>query len=158
VTLLHGDCVPVMEGMEPASVDAVVTDPPYGIGFMGKDWDRMGAKLRGSAERIGILPTAIPALIEEVERLREGVKRLASPDEMAGMGVTEEMTGGAAVELRARMSYARALLEAESAAVEEIEVQGAAVPAQPGTLGTTGPTSGRVGRNAAAPARQEEVT
>ncbi len=35
----HGDCIDVMAGMEPESVDAIVTDPPYNIGFMGKAWD-----------------------------------------------------------------------------------------------------------------------
>jgi site-specific DNA-methyltransferase (adenine-specific) len=28
-----------MRGMEAESVDAVVTDPPYGLEFMGKEWD-----------------------------------------------------------------------------------------------------------------------
>ena len=37
--VIQGDCLTVMRGMEPASVDAVVTDPPYGLNFMGKDWD-----------------------------------------------------------------------------------------------------------------------
>lgn len=37
--LLHGDCRPVMAGLPAASVDAVVCDPPYGLSFMGKDWD-----------------------------------------------------------------------------------------------------------------------
>lgn len=38
--MIHtGDCIEVMAGMEAESVDAVVTDPPYGIGFMGKTWD-----------------------------------------------------------------------------------------------------------------------
>src|SRR5262245_49493922 len=40
--ILTGDCVEVMAEMEPASVDAVVTDPPYGLHFMGKTWDRFG--------------------------------------------------------------------------------------------------------------------
>ena len=35
----HGDCLDVMRGMADASVDAVVSDPPYGLGFMGKTWD-----------------------------------------------------------------------------------------------------------------------
>ncbi len=35
----HGDCLDVMAGMDPESVDAIVTDPPYNIGFMGKAWD-----------------------------------------------------------------------------------------------------------------------
>ena len=37
--LLHGDCRAVMAGLPAASVDAVVCDPPYGLSFMGKDWD-----------------------------------------------------------------------------------------------------------------------
>jgi site-specific DNA-methyltransferase (adenine-specific) len=37
--IVHGDCLDVMAAMEPESVDAVVTDPPYGLGFMGKAWD-----------------------------------------------------------------------------------------------------------------------
>jgi site-specific DNA-methyltransferase (adenine-specific) len=39
VTLYHGDCIEVMRTLPDSSVDAVVTDPPYGLEFMGKDWD-----------------------------------------------------------------------------------------------------------------------
>ena len=39
VTLWHGDCLDVLRTLPDASVDAVVTDPPYGLEFMGKDWD-----------------------------------------------------------------------------------------------------------------------
>jgi site-specific DNA-methyltransferase (adenine-specific) len=35
-----GDCLDVLRAMPDASVDAVVTDPPYGLHFMGKAWDR----------------------------------------------------------------------------------------------------------------------
>jgi hypothetical protein len=38
-TLHHGDCLEVMATMADNSVDAVVTDPPYGLAFMGKRWD-----------------------------------------------------------------------------------------------------------------------
>jgi DNA modification methylase len=41
MTVRRGDCVEVMSGMEPDSVDAIVTDPPYGLEFMGKEWDRI---------------------------------------------------------------------------------------------------------------------
>ena len=37
--VLHGDCVEQMRTLPEASIDACVTDPPYGIGFMGKEWD-----------------------------------------------------------------------------------------------------------------------
>ena len=39
VTLYHGDCLDVLAELPDASVDAVVTDPPYGLEFMGKEWD-----------------------------------------------------------------------------------------------------------------------
>lgn len=37
----HGDCLEVMAEMPSESVEAVVTDPPYGLGFMGKEWDSL---------------------------------------------------------------------------------------------------------------------
>jgi site-specific DNA-methyltransferase (adenine-specific) len=37
--LLLGDCLEVMKTLPDCSVDAVVTDPPYGLSFMGKRWD-----------------------------------------------------------------------------------------------------------------------
>lgn len=39
----NGDCLEVLRQMPDDFVDAVVTDPPAGIGFMGKAWDRMKA-------------------------------------------------------------------------------------------------------------------
>ncbi|OMS46495.1 DNA methyltransferase [Burkholderia pseudomallei] len=41
-TLHLGDCRDVLKGIPDASVDAIVTDPPYELGFMGRDWDRSG--------------------------------------------------------------------------------------------------------------------
>jgi hypothetical protein len=35
----HGDCLEVLRTLPDCSVDAVVTDPPYGLSFMGKRWD-----------------------------------------------------------------------------------------------------------------------
>jgi site-specific DNA-methyltransferase (adenine-specific) len=35
-----GDCVEVLERMPAESIDAVVTDPPYGISFMNTGWDK----------------------------------------------------------------------------------------------------------------------
>jgi DNA modification methylase len=39
VTLHHGDCLDVLAALPDNSVDAVVTDPPYGLEFMGREWD-----------------------------------------------------------------------------------------------------------------------
>ena len=38
--LIHGDCLERLRELPDCSVDSVVTDPPAGIGFMGKDWDK----------------------------------------------------------------------------------------------------------------------
>jgi DNA modification methylase len=37
--VITGDCRKAMCEMQPESVDAIVTDPPYGLSFMGKGWD-----------------------------------------------------------------------------------------------------------------------
>lgn len=42
IDLRAGDCRHVLAAMPDASVDAVVTDPPYELGFMGKKWDGTG--------------------------------------------------------------------------------------------------------------------
>lgn len=34
-----GDCLEVMKDLDDNSIDAILTDPPYGISFMGKQWD-----------------------------------------------------------------------------------------------------------------------
>lgn len=35
----HGDCREVMAKLDAESVDSIVCDPPYGLSFMGKEWD-----------------------------------------------------------------------------------------------------------------------
>jgi site-specific DNA-methyltransferase (adenine-specific) len=56
--LYLGDCLEVMAGMEPDSVDAVVTDPPYGLGFMGKAWDGMPPGPETAAAMLRVLKPA----------------------------------------------------------------------------------------------------
>jgi DNA modification methylase len=41
-TLYNGDCREVMKTLADCSVDSVVCDPPYELGFMAKHWDRSG--------------------------------------------------------------------------------------------------------------------
>ena len=54
-TLAVGDCVEVMRAMESESVDAVVTDPPYGLSFMGKKWDYDVPGVEAFAEMLRVL-------------------------------------------------------------------------------------------------------
>ena len=37
--IIHGDSLEKLREMPENSIDAVVTDPPYGLSFMGKKWD-----------------------------------------------------------------------------------------------------------------------
>ena len=53
--ILSGDCVEVMRGMDDESVDAIVTDPPYGLGFMGKAWDDLPPGLEWAQECLRVL-------------------------------------------------------------------------------------------------------
>lgn len=42
IRIINGECVAALRDMPDASIDAVVTDPPYELGFMGKRWDGTG--------------------------------------------------------------------------------------------------------------------
>jgi len=52
--IYHGDCIEVMKRLASNSIDAVVTDPPYGIRFKGVAWDgadikrKVGERANGS--------------------------------------------------------------------------------------------------------------
>lgn len=37
--LLLGDCIDKLKELDDNSIDSIVTDPPYGLSFMGKKWD-----------------------------------------------------------------------------------------------------------------------
>lgn len=53
---LHlGDCLEAMRAMADNSVDSIVTDPPYGIRFMGKSWD--GADIEERAAYRASMPS-----------------------------------------------------------------------------------------------------
>lgn len=45
-TIIQGDCLEVMKRIPDNSIDTIITDPPYGLAFMGKDWDSFSTKGR----------------------------------------------------------------------------------------------------------------
>lgn len=49
VKVIEGDCLSILRDLPDGCVDAVITDPPYGLEFMGKEWD----SFRGEAWRVG---------------------------------------------------------------------------------------------------------
>lgn len=36
----HADCLELMQKLPENSIDTIITDPPYGLSFMGKEWDK----------------------------------------------------------------------------------------------------------------------
>ncbi len=53
-TLYCGDCLDILPDLEP--VETCITDPPYGISFMSKEWDHdhfeiAVARIRAEAEQ-----------------------------------------------------------------------------------------------------------
>jgi site-specific DNA-methyltransferase (adenine-specific) len=42
IRLLNGNCLEELKKLEDNSIDSIVTDPPYELGFMGKAWDASG--------------------------------------------------------------------------------------------------------------------
>lgn len=53
--VVHGDCLEIMKMLPDNSVDSIVTDPPYGLGFMGKAWDALPPGLEWAAECLRVL-------------------------------------------------------------------------------------------------------
>ena len=41
-TIYNGDCLEVLKDIDTNSMDAIITDPPYELGFMSKSWDGTG--------------------------------------------------------------------------------------------------------------------
>ncbi len=61
--IVCGDCIEVMKGFREESIDCVVTDPPYGIGFMGKEWDKALPPHEAFAEMFRVLKPGALAFV-----------------------------------------------------------------------------------------------
>ena len=61
--LLHGDCLEQMKTLPDNSIDAIVSDPPYGISFMAKKWDYDVPKVDVWQEAMRVLKPGGHALI-----------------------------------------------------------------------------------------------
>jgi site-specific DNA-methyltransferase (adenine-specific) len=60
--VLLGDCREVLKTLEPESIDALVTDPPAGISFMGKAWDSYESLAHFQADLTVIFKEALRVL------------------------------------------------------------------------------------------------
>jgi DNA modification methylase len=61
--IIHGDCIEKMREMPDASVTAIITDPPYGLGFMGKGWDKVLPDPKAWAECLRVLKPGGVAMV-----------------------------------------------------------------------------------------------
>ena len=66
---LHNeDCLLTMKNMETNSIDCIVTDPPYGYSFMGKDWDKVVPSVEIWSECLRVMKPGAFAFIMSAPR------------------------------------------------------------------------------------------
>ena len=63
IKLHQGKCEIVLKQFEENSVDSIVTDPPYGLKFMGKKWDYDVPSVEIWKENLRVLKPGGTALI-----------------------------------------------------------------------------------------------
>ena len=71
--ILQGDCLVELKKLKENSVDTVITDPPYGIGFMGKEWDNFS-----------------PSAVEKMKESADGRAKERTDGRKAGHGVARD--------------------------------------------------------------------
>jgi DNA modification methylase len=66
--LIHANCIDVLRNLPDNSVDCIVTDPPYGYSFMGKDWDKAVPSVETWRECLRVLKPGAFAFIMSAPR------------------------------------------------------------------------------------------
>ena len=86
VVLHLDDCLDVLRTMEADSIDAVGTDPPYGLEFMGREWDGASGFRRSLNEADASRDTVF------------GRTSRTSPEFSTGLGKFSKSTSGSVIE------------------------------------------------------------
>jgi DNA modification methylase len=87
--LTCGDCIEVMRGLPDNSVDAICTDPPYGLGFLNKQWDCAVPGDDFAREALRVLKPGGHLIAFAATRT---VHRLAVALENAGMEIRDQIS------------------------------------------------------------------
>ena len=66
--LYNADCLDILKDIPDNSIDCMVTDPPYGIAFMGKDWDKALPQKNILEECLRVLKPGAFAFIMSIPR------------------------------------------------------------------------------------------
>ena len=66
--LIHGDSVKELKNFDDNSVDLLCTDPPYGYGFMGRDWDKVLPDIKIFKECFRVLKPGSMAFVMSAPR------------------------------------------------------------------------------------------
>ena len=66
--LIHGDSVKELKNFDDNSIDLLCTDPPYGYGFMGRDWDKVLPDIKIFEECFRVLKPGSMAFVMSAPR------------------------------------------------------------------------------------------
>lgn len=80
------DCLDGMRNLPENSIDLIVTDPPYGISFMGKDWDKAVPSIDVWKECLRVLKSGAFAFIMSSPRI-DVLSQMAIRLEKAGFNI-----------------------------------------------------------------------
>lgn len=129
VRLYRGDCRDVMALLPDASVDAIVTDPPYELGFMGKGWDSSGIAYDPEvwAHALRVLKPGGHALVFGGTRTWH---RVAVAVEDAGFEIRDSLAWLYGSGFPKSMDVSKAIDAAAGAVREERIIEGVTNPAQ----------------------------
>lgn len=72
--IYQGDCLEVMKGFPDNSIDTILTDPPYGLGFMGKEWDTFDRNQFGIKGKEGENDLKVKKNFDILPRYNKGIK------------------------------------------------------------------------------------
>ena len=128
--VIQGNNLDLLPLLPEASIDAIVTDPPYGLAFMGKSWDKTLPDPRTWTEALRVLKPGGHALIFGAPRLYH---RLAVAVEDAGFEVRDVLMWMFGSGFPKSLDVSKAI--DGHLGVERTEVVGQ--HACPGSLGTT---------------------